>query len=132
MSIITGTLTMGRRWAETRMTDTCRITRQVKGPQNEQTGKTVLVPETVYEGPCEFKAEQVQATDTEQSGQLLVTQDATLKLPIATSTAVTKGYDVEILTSLTDPGLVGVRARVVGPFASAYTTARRFPVTVTT
>lgn len=132
MSIIAGTLTLGRRWAETRMTDTCRITRTVKGVQNESTGKTGTTTETVYEGPCEFKADQVQATDREQSGQLLVTQDATLKLPIATSTAVTKGHDVEILTSATDPGLVGLRARVVGPFASAYTTARRFPVTVTT
>ncbi|MEK6343519.1 MAG: DUF6093 family protein [Curtobacterium sp.] len=132
MNIIGGTLAMGRRWAEARMSDTCRITRQVDGGIDEATGKRTTVTETVYQGPCEFKADQVQATDREQSGQQLVVQDATLKLPIVTSTAVTKGHDVEILTSATDPGLVGRKARVVGPFASAYTTARRFPVTVTT
>lgn len=114
------------------MTDTCRVTRQVDGGIDEATGKRVTVLETVYQGPCEFKADQVQATDREQSGQQLVVQDATLKLPIATSTAVTKGHVVEILTSATDPGLTGRKARIVGPFASAYTTARRFPVTVTT
>lgn len=125
-------LERGRSFAERRMTDTCRVTRHVDGAIDEATGKRITVAETVYEGPCTFKAAQVQASTAEQSGQQLVIQDATLKLPIATSTDVTKGHDVEILSSATDPGLVGTRARIVGPFASAYTTARRFPVTVTT
>lgn len=125
-------LARGRRFAERRMTDTCVITRQGEAVLDEATGKKTPATVVVYKGPCEFRAAQVQATTAEQSGQQLVVQDATLKLPIATSTAVTKGDDVVIITSATDPGLVGRKARIVGPFASAYTTARRFPVTVTT
>ena len=125
-------LARGRRMAERRMTDTCLITRRGPAVLDEATGKKTPTTVVVYQGKCEFRAAQVQATTAEQSGQQLVVQDATLKLPIATSTAVSKDHDVEILTSATDPALVGLKARIVGPFASAYTTARRFPVTVTT
>lgn len=114
------------------MTDTCLITRRGPAVLDEATGKKTSTTVVVYQGKCEFRAAQVQATTAEQSGQQLVVQDATLKLPIATSTAVSKDHDVEILTSATDPALVGLKARIVGPFASAYTTARRFPITVTT
>jgi hypothetical protein len=122
----------GRVIAESIMTDTCKVGKEVTGALNEQTGKRETVIQPVYEGPCRFKASNVQAADTEQSGQLLVSQAATLSLPLGTSGAVTKGHVVEIMSSLTDAALVGKRARVDAPFASSYATARRFPITILT
>ncbi|WP_349814959.1 DUF6093 family protein [Curtobacterium sp. MCLR17_032] len=122
----------GRWIAESIMTDTCRVGKEVPGPINEATGKRETVIQPVYEGACRFKASAVQAADAEQAGQLLVSQAATLSLPLGTSGAVTKGHVVEITGSLTDASLVGRRARVDAPFASSYATARRFPITLLT
>lgn len=123
----------GRAFEERQMTDRCQVGTETTEPVlNEETGEYETVFTVVYDGPCRFKAGDTQAGEIDASGQLLVEQDAVLKLPVASSTAVRKDMVVKVTGSLTDPGLVGVRARVKGPFASSYTTARRFPVEITT
>lgn len=134
-------LARGREAAEGGMTDTCEIGVKKKS--------TTLDPDTllyetsftvVYAGPCEFKAGTTAAQEIAAANQELVEQDSTLKLPIGphpaitagTSADVTKNHVVRILTSETDPGLVGTVARIKGPSVGSYTTARRFAVEVTT
>lgn len=114
------------------MTDVCTIGKEVPGALDEDTGKRTMTIEPVYSGPCRFRASAVQAQDAEVAGRYLVTQAATLSLPMEGSGAVSKGHVVRITSSATDPALVGKKVTIDGPFASSDATARRFPVTVTT
>lgn len=125
-------LERGRRMAEELMTDECEIGTEKLGPD--------LVPGTnererrftaVYIGPCEFKTAANDVSEIDAAGQSLAEQRTVLKLPVATSTAVKKGMVVKITASATDPGLVGVRARVQAPSSGSRTVSRRFKVEVT-
>lgn len=120
-----------RQQAESLMTDTCQIgTVSNDKVLNESTLEYENTFTVVYDGPCEFKAGDVQASDVELAGQVLVTQLSTLKLPIASSTTVRMGMEVRVTGSQTDPALTGTVARIRAPFVSAYKTARRFAVEV--
>ncbi|QKS17313.1 hypothetical protein HUN59_14820 [Curtobacterium sp. Csp2] len=124
-------LARGRRRAEDRMTDRCQIGTVTRGERDPDTDDYPMVFTPVYDGPCRFKAGNVQAQDVDVAAQLLVTQLATLSLPIDTSTAVRAGMEVRVTSSATDPALPGTVATVKAPFRSADATARRFPVEVT-
>ncbi|MGW8430933.1 DUF6093 family protein [Curtobacterium citreum] len=131
MTLTAGILAMGRRQAERLMTDRCQIGTVTRGERDPETDDYPMVFTPVYDGPCRFKAGNVQARDVDVAAQLLVTQLATLSLPIDTSTAVRAGMEVRITSSATDPALPGTVATVKAPFRSADATARRFPVEVT-
>jgi hypothetical protein len=121
-----------RSQAESMMLDWCQIGFEVDSPDiDEETGEYVKVFTPVYDGPCRFKAANTAVGEIDAAGQLLVERDATLSLPIATSTQVAKDMIVKLTASQTDPGMPGVRGRVKGSFASAFATARRFAVEVT-
>lgn len=113
------------------MTDTCVIgTESSDQVQNPDTLEYEYVFTPVYEGPCRFKAGNVQASDVESASQLLVSQLATVSLPIATSADVRNGMQVRVTSSLTDPALPGTVATIRAPFRSSYATARRFAAEV--
>lgn len=125
-------LVRGRLLAEDLMTDTVEVGVMSPGDVlDEDTGEYVPTFTASYTGPARFKAANTAVGEIDAAGQLLVEQDATLSLPIGTSTEVRKDMVVRVTASLTDPGLPGTVARVKGPFASAYSTARRFSVEVT-
>lgn len=117
--------------AESIMTDSCQIGFESSDEVlNPETGEYEHVFTPIYDGPCRFKAGNVQASDVEASTQLLVSQLATLSLPIATSVDVQNGMQVRVTGSLTDPALPGTVARIEAPFRSSYATARRFAARV--
>lgn len=117
--------------AESLMTDTCIIgTESTDQVLNPDTLEYEYVFTPVYDGPCRFKAGNVQASDVESASQLLVSQLATLSLPIDTATDVRNGMQVRVTGSLTDPALPGTTATIEAPFRSSYATARRFSARV--
>lgn len=121
----------GRIAAEALMTDTAQIGFESSDEAlNPDTGEYEHVFTPIYDGPCRFKAGNVQASDVEASTQLLVSQLATLSLPIAASVVVQNGMQVRVTGSLTDPALPGVVATIRAPFRSSYATARRFAAEV--
>lgn len=121
----------GRIAAEALMTDTAQIGFDSSDEVlNPDTGEYEHVFIPIYDGPCRFKAGNVQASDVEAATQLLVSQLATLSLPIATSVDVQNGMQVRVTDSLTDPALPGTVARIEAPFRSSYSTARRFAARV--
>lgn len=128
-SDVEGALPGFRAEAESLMTDTCQIgSLSSDEVLNPETGEYEHVFTPVYDGPCRFKAGNVQASDVESASQLLVSQLATLSLPIATSLEVRNGMQVRVTGSLTDPALPGTTATIRAPFRSAYATARRFVI----
>jgi hypothetical protein len=120
-----------RAHAESMMTDTCVIGFTTQGEFDDVSGGYPDVFVESYSGPCQFKAGNTAEAEVNSESQLLIEQDAVLKLPIATSLDVRKDHTFRLLSSATDPALVGVEGRVKGPFMSAYASARRFRVEVT-
>jgi len=128
---VEGALPRFRAEAESLMTDTCQVgTLSSDEVLNPDTLEYEYVFTPVYDGPCRFKAGNVQASDVESASQLLVSQLATLSLPIDTSTDVRNGMQVRVTGSLTDPALPGTVATIEAPFRSSYATARRFSARV--
>jgi hypothetical protein len=126
-------LVRGRRLAEELMTDSCVAGTEVRSSQaNQTTGKYELVFTALYTGPCQFKAGTTGVGEIDAQGQLLIEQDSVIKFPIATSGMLGKNHVVYMTGSETDPALIGVKARIKGPFTASSTTARRFAVEVTT
>jgi hypothetical protein len=124
-------LTEGRTAAEDRMKETCTITAAGADPVlNEESGEYESPAAAVsYTGPCRVKFGNQQPRDVDAAGQALVEQAVELHLPVSTSVAVGVGHMVDVTASVTDPGLPGMRFRVLGEFAGT-TTARRLPVEV--
>ena len=133
-------LARGREAAEAGMTDACAIgvetISQELDPVTNDRRRTFTA---VYIGPCQFRSGTTAAREIDAAGQGLVQQDSTLKLPIGDhpeilegrSRSVAKNHVVYILASDTDPGLVGMKARVRAPSVGSHATTRRFVVEVT-
>lgn len=126
-------LLRGRTLAESRMTDTCRVTKPGTGGRvlNPVTRKYEDPPPvTVYEGSCRLgSAGQLAGVSAAVSGEATwETQDAILHLPVAGSEGIESGQTVEYLTSPFDQALVGRKYGVVGPGDLSQGTARRLLV----
>lgn len=125
-------LERGRRMAEELMTDTCQIGTEKLGTDlDPETNERVVEFTSIYDGPCELKAAANDVREIDAAGQDLAEQGTVLKLPIATSAGVKRNMIVKITGSATDPGLVGVRARIQAPSSGSRTVSRRFKVEVT-
>lgn len=121
----------GRRVAEARLTDGCRIRTGASGRQwNESTKDYDDAPAATYSytGPCLIKASGNTPRMVDAAGQTVILQQPEIHLPFLSSSEVRPGHVVEILASATDPGLPGREFRITGPFNQTYATARRFPV----
>lgn len=121
-------LAMGRRMAEAKMKDTCRITRP--GPQVWDELTMTYTPSSinVYEGKCGLLNPYRAPTTATTPGQAQTVQMARLSLPVANSTGIAEGDIVEYLTSESDPDLPGTEFKVIGGAHQSDATARRVPV----
>lgn len=127
--MIGGVLGLGRRMAESRMTDTCKVVRAVQGAFNESTGKRQVTLTEVYSGPCRVKHPTTAAKPAEAGSQLLVMSALEVHLPV-TATGVRAEDVVEITASATRAEQAGRRFKIVAPFDGSQTTALRFRVEV--
>lgn len=125
---IQGVLAKANAWAESKMLDTCTITRVTGRTFNETTKLYTPTIVTVYTGKCELKQEQRSLDTASGPGQVEEVQQAILKLPVAAS-GVQEGDSVVMNTSL-NPGIVGLKATVKGGHYQSAASARRLPVEV--
>lgn len=125
--MIGGVLGMGRKLAEARMTDQCRVTRPGPKVWDEAAGQNVHLPVTVYEGPCRVKHPTVAAAEVDAGSQLLTVSALQVHFPVD-AVEVRSGDAVEITTSPTRPAETGRKFRVVSEFDGSQTTALRFRV----
>lgn len=127
--MIGGVLSMGRRMAEARMTDTCKITRSAKEPLNESNGKHPVTTTEVYAGPCRVKHPTTAAKPADAGAQLIVVSGLELHVPV-TATGIRAQDVVEITASGTRTEQAGRKFTVLAPFDGSQTTALRFRVEV--
>lgn len=127
--MISGVLGLGRRVAENRMLDSCKVTRKGERTWNEETGEWSDAPVVIYEGPCWVKHQQMAPKDVEAGSQLLAIGQLEVCVPVGT-TRFQPGDVVEITGSPTRSDQVGRKFSVLAPFDGTQTTALRYRVEV--
>jgi hypothetical protein len=127
---IAGALPALRAQAESRMTDTVRITRPGAPVFDTTTGTYTQTDTVVYSGPARLKLSSTVVSSIEAGGQILAGQSPRLDLPVSTSGGVQVDDSVVVTASVNDPASVGLRLNIEGVFFQTDATARRFPVEV--
>lgn len=122
---------LGRGQAEALMESTCVITRETATATNHSTGVNTPTTETVYSGKCRLRFPTVRPEQSLTEGQQLVKDRGILSLPITGSSTVRAGDIAAVtLSAVLDPDVV-VNVQIAAPFTQTHSTARRFPVEVT-
>lgn len=121
-------LSSGRRMAESRMTDSCTVSRGPAEVLNTVTDTWVPNPaSSVYSGKCRIKHPTTAGKDVDAGSQLLVVGELELHVPVGS--AVFAPDDVVTITACpTRPDQVGRKFTVVAPFDGSQTTALRFRI----
>lgn len=123
-------LESGRRMAESRMTDSCKVFRLVKATvPDEETGNYPVTEEVAYSGACRVKHPSTAGKDADAGSQLIVVSQVEVHLPVD-AVGVLPGDTVEITASPTRPDQVGRRFTIDGPFDGSQTTALRYRIEV--
>jgi len=121
--------------AESRMVDTCRITRPGDGPRvpNPETlAYEGPAPVTVYEGKCRIPRRVAGSAQSSDAGEATwQVGEYPLAIPLdgdgyVAGETVGVGQTVEYLTSTTDPDLVGRSYGITGVSHQTHATERRF------
>lgn len=124
-----GPIRRGRRAAERRMLDTCRI-RPVLGVEYdpEQHRDVPVYGEPVYEGRCKLQRPRASLPTTPDAGEHRWTlAPLELHLPVDGTAAVSTGHTVE-LTASVDPANVGRVFRIRDDDRKSLQTAIRFAI----
>lgn len=114
------------------MVDSCVIGRLVHSDQLDANGDYPTSIDPVYTGACQFTVQAVQVRDVDTQGQDLAVADGTLSVPIDApgSALVEKDHVATITLAAYDTATI--TAIIQAGHAQTLTTARRFPVEITT
>lgn len=128
MSLIGGTLAMGRAVAEMRFTDECLIERPGAAVLDEDTGMMRPAWQKVWAGRCELAQADTGGSDQDVAGQDVAVTQSVLKLPVTGTEDVHRGDRVTCTASATDPGIAGTTYLVVSRTDASHRTSRRFRI----
>lgn len=126
--MIGGVLGMGRGFAESRMTDTCLVTRDGDRVWDEASGQHTVTPVQVYSGVCRVK-HSTGAVQADAGSQLVSVSQLELHVPVGVA-VLAAGDRVTVTGSVGRPDQVGRVFLVVAPFDGSGTTALRYRVEV--
>lgn len=127
MSLLRGTLSMGRRQAESRMTETVLVGlfRDGTDPLTGDPTRTLVTAR--YEGKGRIRYGSGQVSNQVGPGQDVAMQEPTLSIPSG-SPATFEGDEVLVTASTSDGALVGRVYRVQGQAQAGQVTALRVPL----
>jgi len=128
MSLVSGALFMGRRMAESRMTETVTVGVYTDGTDPVTGDPTRVLATSHYAGVGQIKYPSVSVSETSGSGQQVASADVVLKVPVESAPDVRAGDEVLVSASTADGSLVGRRFRVKAWPQSGQVTAHRFPL----
>lgn len=119
-----------RAHAESRMLDTCAITRPGDGvgPWNPATREyDPAEPVTVYEGRCEVQEAGAQERGATAGESDLDLKRYIVKVPVADTAGIRPDDDVRITSAANDPDLLDRHFTVEALHHKTFATARRLP-----
>lgn len=137
MTVLTA-LAKGRTAAEAIMLDACVI-RRVSGPPgpvDAEGNRTPAPREVVYplpgadapvDGRCKIQTFEPYESNRDSGGHVFTEQRYSLHLPVGAG-PIHVDDEVEIVTAVSDPQLVGRTYRVAGRHNKSLATAQRFPM----
>lgn len=127
--MIGGVLGMGRRMAESRMLDSCTVSRPGPKVWDEDAGGYTQTPVVVFSGLCRVKHPTTSGKGADAGSQLVVVSQVEVHLPLA-AVGVMTGDMVKITACPMRPEQVGREFTVGSPFDGSQTTALRYRVEV--
>lgn len=129
--LVDGMLGFARTFADANLfRDRCRIERGGERVLNEETARYETVPTVVHDNlPCRLKNPYRAPTSQETEGQKQELSMAELQLPVEQSMGIRAHDRVVMLSSASDPDLVGRRYTVSVAKSESDATMRRIPVT---
>lgn len=127
--MISGVLGLGRRMAEGRMLDVCRVERVTGSVLDEATGQMVDAVSVVFSGPCRVVTGDAAGRDADSGGRLVAVTLSSVHLPVS-AVGVRPGDRVVLVSSGTRDDLDGRRFVISAAFDASQTTALRFRVEV--
>lgn len=126
MSATSATL-RGRKAAEKKMIDSCRITSGGAPVTDPETGEVTNTRTVVYQGKCEVKSQALAVSTPDAGGATFTVVPSVVKIP-ANAAEIRDGYEVEITASALNSFTVGKVYRVEGFTPDTFDTAARLPV----
>ena len=115
--------------AESRMTDSCAVTRPGPPVWNEATGEYTSTVVSVYSGKCRVKSPSMAGRDVDAGSRLVVVSQTEVHLPLS-AVGVRAGDVVKVTACPTRPDQVGREFVLDAPFDGSQTTALRFRVSI--
>ena len=129
MTMLGTALGMGRRMAESRMTDTISVTRPGEKTWDEGAGEYVSTPVDVYSGAARVRHDSGRPGDVEAGSQLLTLGSLEVHVPVG-SASLQPDDQIMVTACPTRPDQVGRVFIVIAPFDGSQTTAVRYKVEV--
>lgn len=126
MSILTGTLAMGRVHANARMTETV-VAESVTITSDNDGNPVRTVTATHYTGSAQVKYPSLVVSEPNAGSAQFAAADVTVKIPSG-SPRIPVGAEFRVTASTADALLVARTFRVKGSPQSGQTTAHRYPV----
>lgn len=114
----------GRRRAEQKMMDSCRVERPGAPATDPVSGKVTRPAQVIYEGKCELQQTRTQATTPNNVERDFTVQETSWKTPVFAG-PFDVGDMVYMTAAAADPQLVGRQYRVTEPFHKSLATAQR-------
>jgi len=116
--------------AESRMLDTCMVTRGggegVYDPDSMTIVDAASTP--VWSGPCRVKVSNVGVNEVTVGDAALAVTRWEVHVPVEGTGTIAAGDTVKLLSASEDPALVGASFVVSAPFLASQASARRLPV----
>lgn len=129
-------LAAGQRFAEATLTDICTVNKVRWNTDDTTLVTTMEILEQHYPDPdddtaigvCKVDFGTSRVTEPTPGDQPIALENGTLHLPVDTSGAVVTDDVAVIVSSQSNPNMVGRTFRIKGPFHQSYATAHRFPI----
>ncbi|WP_281272129.1 DUF6093 family protein [Mycetocola tolaasinivorans] len=119
---------MGRRRANSRMTEVVRVGVVTEGPPDPLTFEPTRTWAKHYEGAGRVKFPNLASFDRTAGGQQFTEQTLMLHIPATDGHEIQTDDIAEVFSSTADPSLVGRTFRITGRPQGGQTTAHRYPV----
>lgn len=128
MSILSGTVNIGRAFAESLFTETVefyRVTGTSVDPNSLDEVETVVV---VYTVPAQVKYSSLIVSESRGAGEVLGAQSVSISVAVGSTPTVNSDFMCRVTNSTSDTSLIGRKYRVKGFPQSGKVTAHRYPV----
>lgn len=128
MSILSGTVNLGRAFAESLLTETVEFYRVTGTSVDPNTLNEVETAVVVYTVPARVKYSSLIVSESRGAGEVVGAQSVSISVGVGSTPTVNSDFMCRVVDSSADTSLIGRKYRVKGFPQSGQVTAHRYPV----